>query len=195
MIRAILCLDQLLRTHQGQHAVALRLLQRALGESLGLPAGALCLVPDSAGRPSLAAHPEVHVSVSHCEGAVLVAASADRIGVDVERVRPRDRYAVARMLNPAEIKRVGRARDPDREFFRYWTLKESYVKALGVGLGYALKELDVSLAPNGTASVGRPNAWLSLEERFEGYVMACRCRAGGRGKTGVVLERVELKGL
>jgi phosphopantetheinyl transferase len=96
------------------------------------------------------------------------------------------------MLNLAEIDRVLRSPDPDREFFRYWTLKESYLKAIGTGLGYALKELDVDVAPDGTASVSRPQAWVGLEERFEGYVLAFCCLDGGPGDTDVALERMEL---
>jgi len=192
MIRAAVCLDPLLRAHQEQHAAAERLLQHALGDGFGLPVAGTGLVHDSCGRPSVAAHPEVHVSISHCEGAVLVAASSARIGVDVEWLRPLDHFALMRMLNLAEIDRVLRSPDPDREFFRYWTLKESYLKAIGTGLGYALKELDVDVAPDGTASVGRPRAWVGLEERFEGYVLAF-CRLGSvRGDTDVALERMEL---
>jgi 4'-phosphopantetheinyl transferase len=192
MIRAAVCLDPLLRAHQGQHAAAERLLQHALGNGFGLPGASTGLVHDSCGRPSVAAHPEVHVSISHCDGAVLVAASSARIGVDVEWLRPLDHFALVRMLNLAEIDRVLRSPDPDREFFRYWTLKESYLKAIGTGLGYALKELDVDVAPDGTASVSRPQAWVGLEERFEGYVLAFCCLEGGPGDTDVALEHMEL---
>ena len=190
MIRAAACLDARLRTYQGQHAAAQVLLQHALGDGFGLPGPDL--VHDSCGRPAVAAHPEVHVSVSHCEGAVLVAASSARIGVDVEWLRPLDRFALARMLNPAEIDRVLRSPDPDREFFRYWTLKESYLKAVGTGLGYAVKDLDVDVAPDGTASVSRRRAWVGLDERFEGYVLAFCSLDSGPGDTDVALERREL---
>lgn len=188
-------MDPELRAPSVQRAVAQRLLQHTLAQDPRLAAADLRLVRNSFGKPSLAEHPDVHVSVAHCAGAVLVAAADARIGVDVERIRPRDRFAVARMLHPSEIARLAEAEDPDREFFRYWTLKESYVKALGVGLSYPVRGLAVALAGDGTAGVDGSRAMLRLEEGFEGYVLAFCCLAGGPKDAEPAIDRVEMSGL
>ena len=133
------------------------------------------------------------MSVSHCDGAVLVAASSARIGVDVERLRPLDRFALARMLNPAEIDRVLRSPDPDREFFRYWTLKESYVKALGNGPRLRVEGAATSTSHRtGRRASADRRAWVGLDEQFEGYVLAFCCLGRRTGGRRVALERREL---
>ena len=63
----------------------------------------------------------------------------------------RDWYARARIgaLAPAEAADVRTAAaDRSRRFFRYWTLKEAYVKARGDGLLYPLDVFQVSVSPD-----------------------------------------------
>lgn len=172
--------------------VALRLLEHTLARSHGIAATDLRLARNSFGKPSLASHPRVQVSFAHCAGAVLVASADARIGVDVEWIRPRNRYAVARMLHPRETAALADAADPDRQFFRYWTLKESYVKALGVGLSYSVRGLVVSIGRDGTATVDRPGARLFLNEQIDGYVLAFCCLAAGTPDAEPELERMDL---
>lgn len=193
MIRASVCVDPSLAGSARQRVVARRLLRRDLALAFGLPDTEPVLVPNSFGKPLLAAYPGIHVSISHCRGAVVVAASDRRIGVDVEWIRPHNRYAAARMLRPVELSMVLSAQEPDRQFFRYWTLKESYVKALGVGLAYPVRRLAVSVATDGSAAVDRPGASAHLDERFPGYVLACCCLRAGTEDAEPAAERVALE--
>lgn len=192
MIRTSLCLDPSLKSRSLQRAAAERLLRHNLRRAFGLAGPETTLVRDGFGRPVLVAHPSVQVSISHCEGAVLVASSNRPIGVDVEDVRPHDRYAAARMLRPAELVRVAEADDPEREFFRYWTLKESYAKAIGIGIGYPMLRLAVRVSADGSAALNRPGAAVALDERYERYVVAVCCLRGDPQEVGVVTEQVDL---
>jgi 4'-phosphopantetheinyl transferase len=83
-------------------------------------------------------------SLSHSGDLALVAVSREReVGVDVERVRPRDDLDgfAARYFSMHERAALARIADSDRlrAFFEIWTLKEAYLKACGDGL---LRELD-----------------------------------------------------
>jgi 4'-phosphopantetheinyl transferase len=69
--------------------------------------------------------------------------------VDIEdRLRaPIDPDLVSRCCSPAEAADV-QARGPDRwrdRFLQYWTLKESYLKARGLGISVHLADLSFSL--------------------------------------------------
>jgi 4'-phosphopantetheinyl transferase len=101
------------------------------------------------GRPSIA--PElrtaqrIEFNVSHTDGLVVLAVTCGRaIGVDVENMRSRavDIAIADRCFAPAEAAAL-RALPPQqqrRRFFEYWTLKESYIKARGMGLSIPLKQ-------------------------------------------------------
>jgi len=93
----------------------------------------------------------LHFNVSHSDELALVAVSRQReVGVDLERVRPLDGIddMVTRYFAPAERLAFDRV-PPDARlstFYRYWTLKEAYLKACGVGLSRPLGEVDVTRA-------------------------------------------------
>lgn len=99
------------------------------------------------GKPSIdvahAAARKIEFNVSHAGGLVVLAVAHERaLGVDVENVRSQ-RAAVEiadRFFAPEELQALHalpKAEQPQR-FFEYWTLKESYVKARGMGLSIAL---------------------------------------------------------
>ena len=176
MIRASVCTDPSLRTQSAQSMVARRLLLRTLSCYLGLADADIPLAVARSGRPVLAAPLALQVSLSHCPGAVVAAVADHRIGVDVEQIRPPDGYAASRMLQPGELADIAAAADPVRELFRYWTIKESYLKAIGLGLRYPPQRLRVTNGRDPAAPhLDRPGARLRLAEQFDSLVIAICC--------------------
>lgn len=112
------------------------------------------------GRPEVAGpcgSPALHFNLSHTAGLIACAVALGReVGVDVEDVTRPGEYAdlAARFFAPSEAERVrsldGAARQ--EAFFDYWTLKESYIKARGMGLALPLTDFAFVLRPG--ASVG-----------------------------------------
>ena len=105
------------------------------------------------GKPYLVdAPPGLQFNLSHTEGFCLVGVTRGAaIGVDVERVRATDDMAalVRQCFSPAEQREYEAlaAADRCRAFFKGWTRKEAFIKAIGDGLSYPLESFDVSLAP------------------------------------------------
>lgn len=99
------------------------------------------------GRPEIAnvAREECGLcfNISHTRGLIALAVTKHReLGVDVENVAARqvsidiaDRFFAP--IEVAELYRVPQQRLQDR-FFEYWTFKESYIKARGMGLSIPL---------------------------------------------------------
>jgi 4'-phosphopantetheinyl transferase len=81
------------------------------------------------------------------------------IGIDVEAIRPiPDADAIAaRFFSPREnaAYRALAPRDRPLGFYRCWTRKEAFIKALGDGCYYPLDHFDVSLAPGEPATILR----------------------------------------
>jgi 4'-phosphopantetheinyl transferase len=105
------------------------------------------------GRPEIAdrdARGPISFNIAHSAGLVVCAVSSDgTVGVDVEhRLRPPvDARMVRRYCAPCEvedIERQGPAAWQD-QFLKYWTLKEAYLKARGLGIAVHLSDLSFTL--------------------------------------------------
>lgn len=129
------------------------------------------IIRNSFGKPYLRNHREIHFSIAHCSGAVVVSLSQFRVGIDIERVRKFDPYVAGRLLNEEELRTLSLQGDLDLAFTRYWTLKESYVKALGCGLSYPLKKLTIHMDKKGVRS-NRESAEFLLMEYCEGFIIS-----------------------
>jgi 4'-phosphopantetheinyl transferase len=121
-----------------------------LGGYLQLPPAEVALAAGPHGKPVLAASASVRLefNLSHSGEWVLLAfARGGRVGVDLERERPVDEERIAReFFHPAEVQEWERQEPRERltAFFRLWTLKEAYLKALGTGLSKVPSSFRVS---------------------------------------------------
>ena len=91
------------------------------------------------GKPELVGSPW-HYNISHSGAWVVCAVSENQpVGVDVERVRDAN-LRVAQRFHPRELERIMRTppAERDRVFFEIWTAKESFLKAVGIGISVAL---------------------------------------------------------
>jgi len=106
------------------------------------------------GKPYLVdAPPGLQFNLSHTEGFCLVGVTRGAaIGVDVERVRATDDMPqlVRQCFSAAEQREFDALPQADRcrAFFKGWTRKEAFIKAIGDGLSYPLESFDVSLHPD-----------------------------------------------
>jgi 4'-phosphopantetheinyl transferase len=129
-----------------QHLVARALVRTTLSRYAAVPEDAWEFEPNCYGRPYVSqptAFRDLHFNLSHTDGLVVCAVSrSSDIGVDVENIQRRvDILELApSVFAPAEVLSVRQSRPDDRvdRFFSYWTLKEAYIKARGMGLSLAL---------------------------------------------------------
>jgi 4'-phosphopantetheinyl transferase len=125
------------------YVVAHAALRGALSTVLGVRADALPLIREPCagcggphGRPALSTS-EVHFSLSHSGGLVLVALAPAPVGVDVEGIATARAEQDARAaLHAAEADELRRLPPHERPpaFTRAWVRKEAYLKGLGTGL-------------------------------------------------------------
>jgi 4'-phosphopantetheinyl transferase len=129
------------------------------------------------GQPRLAAD-EVRFSLARSGGLALIAVSRGPVGADLERVAARSGLAdVAAARFPgreAACIAAGCSGSPSRSFYRHWTAKEAYLKAIGLGLA-GLRDTELVCGAQPVIwFAGRPVAgWqLSVASRVSGYVAA-----------------------
>jgi len=97
------------------------------------------------GKPQVNGPPDgrgLRFNLSHSRGMVACGVTmGGEVGVDVETIRPRDFLNLAsRFFAPEEVTQLEcfPKDQGNRAFFRFWTLKEAYVKARGQGLSLDL---------------------------------------------------------
>lgn len=130
------------KSSKTQHDVAWKLFEYALMKEYDIELSECTIQRNRFGKPSLKEYPGIYFSISHCKSLAVCILSDAEVGIDAEIVGRTCRENVwRRMLSDAEYEQLlSMANDErDREFLRYWTLKESYGKAIGTGLSYDYK--------------------------------------------------------
>ena len=91
---------------------------------------------NSYGKPYLSQHKGIYVNWSHSGDWVICAISNREVGIDLQDIRREPGEAlIRRMLQPEELSYYEKASKEQKKrlFYQYWTIKESYLKAVGTG--------------------------------------------------------------
>jgi len=140
--------------HRHQFLVGRALIRTTLSRYASVAPENWTFVENEYGRPELAPeHADIPIrfNLSHTDGLIVFAVVSGReLGVDVENItRGGDLVPIAdRFFSKAEVAdlhTVPPARQEDR-FFDYWTLKEAYIKARGMGLSIPLGDFGYKLS-------------------------------------------------
>jgi len=97
------------------------------------------------GKPFLKGRSDIHFSLSYTDGWIGCAVSTDPVGFDMEKIKEIDLSIAERFFTEDEYLYIKECND-DREqirFFELWTLKESYIKAIGKGLSCPLNSFSI----------------------------------------------------
>jgi 4'-phosphopantetheinyl transferase len=97
---------------------------------------------------------DLFFNISHCNGLAVCAVEPFETGVDAENIRKYPSGALKRAFSEREKEIVLSHENPDEMFFRIWTLKESFVKAIGIGVSYPLNTAEFIISGNEIISVG-----------------------------------------
>lgn len=131
-------------------------LRELIGGYLHEPPATLEFCYGQHGKPALAgkqASSGLCFNLSHSFGVAAYAFAKERnLGIDVERVQPEsaNEDIARRFFSIREVSDL-RSLPPESRadaFFRCWTRKEAYIKALGTGLHTPLDSFSVSLLPD-----------------------------------------------
>jgi 4'-phosphopantetheinyl transferase len=167
-----------------------------LGHYLGCPPKEIALICGPKGKPALWDSPRLRFNTSHSGQMALYAFTQDcELGIDVEQLRPLDdpESIATRFFSSAEVSELLSLEPEERglAFFRCWTRKEAYVKAIGDGLAIPLNRFQVTLLPGAPArfvqiasDMGIASDWtLHHLELATGYLGALAYRDSLRSTT------------
>lgn len=95
------------------------------------------------GKPHLK-DSDLHFNLSHSQGVACMAFSRSEIGVDIEQIKPIE--FVESIFSQEELMAFQAIAQDQRltAFYRAWTRKEAFLKAMGTGLSLPMEEAEVA---------------------------------------------------
>lgn len=146
--------------HRRRYIVGRGVLRHLLGAALGLAPGRIAFDYGPHGKPAVAGAGLAFNLSNSSDLAVIALGGGSPLGVDVERLRAMDDAdAIAqRFFSAPEVEAFRRLDPGDRDhgFFRCWTRKEAYIKAIGDGLTMPLDRFQVAF------DRGQPSRFLAI---------------------------------
>ena len=178
-------------------------LREMLAALLAIPPGEVPIQIGIHGKPALARGLQrsgIRFSVAHCDELLLVALSrVGEVGIDVERVRPIERWArvADRVFGPTERADIGReiagGEDPSSVLLRFWCRGEAELKAIGSGI-IGLSAHREGWHPAGLrvaelSSVSLPEELRSEGVRYQAAVALCEPREASVSRNPVEISQ------
>ncbi|MCX7792272.1 MAG: 4'-phosphopantetheinyl transferase superfamily protein [Chloroflexaceae bacterium] len=141
-------------------AVAHAALRAILAGYLSLEPAAVRFVRHGSAKPALdpGMSADLRFNFTHSHDLALCALSRNReVGIDIEQVQPQVPFEAIATTFFSDREQLALASLPpaqrSRGFYRCWTRKEAFVKALGVGLSLPLRSFDVTPLPGAPAAL------------------------------------------
>ncbi len=134
-----------MQDRETEHRLGRELLQFAMERNYG---SVYEVVRKRDAKPFLTGIQGIDFSITHTKGLVACGIGDRKIGVDAEYIRPFDERLMGRICTKEEIIYITGENDiietREEKFFRLWTLKESFLKATGLGLSFPMREVSFS---------------------------------------------------
>ena len=139
------------------------------------------------GKPSLKYHPEICFSLSHSGDYAICTIGDKPVGNDIERVKEGRLKVADRFFAKEELEWLYAAREEaDRvlRMFRIWTMKETFLKAIGRGMSLSLGDFAIRMDEES----GRARVRHSFDAKYyhmreyqeiDGYCTAVCCQESG----------------
>lgn len=108
------------------------------------------------GKPFIKGAEKFHFNLSHSGDYAVIAFSQDGdVGVDIEKIRDTNFNIAKRFFHSDEYESINASAEEEKTelFFRYWTLKESYLKATGTGFFRPINSFKILIDESNDISV------------------------------------------
>lgn len=144
---------QFLKWEDAQRSLIAELMVRSIAwYKLGVDNDRIYFEKNEYGKPYLRNYHNFHFNISHSGEWVVCAVSIFPVGIDIERIKSIDLQIAERYFSKEEYSYLMEIEDEKKEerFFELWTLKESYIKAIGMGLSLPFNSFTILAYENDT---------------------------------------------
>lgn len=112
------------------------LLKFVLAKQTGHDINAIKIEIDSNKKPYLISNKPIHFNLSHTEDMAIIALNNTKVGIDIEYLNKDFDFkeVMTHVYSKFEIDTIINSKNQRHTFYKYWTRKESVVKATGEGI-------------------------------------------------------------
>ena len=122
------------------------LIKKAIKDTLGLTENSFQIKRTKMNRPYIETNEKINIdfNISHSnEWVVCAIALIGKIGIDIEEIVPIDINIAKEFLSNEEWKYLSIYQgEKVKLFYKFWTLKESLLKAVGIGINDLIREIN-----------------------------------------------------
>ncbi len=128
------------------------------------------------GKPYLTEYPGVYFNLSHSGEYVCCAIAEEEVGVDIQQHQGQMEGIAKRFFTKADNQMLEDCSEAERRerFFRIWSIRESYIKFTGRGMGQGLDTFAIDFSGKTVVEQGRTVAYFQEDRKMEGYSL-CVC--------------------
>ena len=179
------------------------MLRQVLSQYLGCSTQVLKFGINKYGKPHLLDYPECHFNLSHSKQATALVVNQGAkltLGIDIEYFKGRDEVInlATNYFSKQECILLDSYSNSEKNeiFFRLWTLKESYIKAIGKGLSidlgsFSFNEIGKNIKVSHYANEAN-NYWeFSQKKVYDEYFLALAIRCNNDELDKLVVKIVE----
>jgi len=144
-------------------------------------------------KPYLKDYKNFHFNISHSGKYIVCATNNTPIGIDIEQIKPIDLAVAKYFFTKEEYNDILRNKSFERlqYFYSVWTLKESYIKAIGKGVSIPLSNFTIKILQDKIKSYKTdPNYYFKQYEIDKNYKMSiCATKCAWANK--VIIKNLE----
>jgi 4'-phosphopantetheinyl transferase len=124
------------------------LIRHIIIEITGLKNKEISFNTSELGKPYLENCEQFHFNLSHSGDWIVCVIDENPVGIDIEQIKPIDLKISKRFFSKEEHTNLVNTKDTNKfdYFYTLWTLKESYIKAIGKGLSVPLNSFTFKLS-------------------------------------------------
>ena len=151
-------------------------------ETFGLREANVRIAEGTYGKPYFPDYPDIHFNVSHSEKMVIAVFADVEVGCDIEYVDSVDLNLAERFFCKPEYEFIMGHLEQERKeaFYRIWTIKESFMKAVGSGMMLPLDKFCIKIGGNIQVEQHYNNEEYGIEDWKEGEYHAALCWHRGK---------------
>ncbi len=126
------------------------------------------------GKPYLINRPDINFNLSHSGEVAIAVFSKKEIGCDIEKIKNYNESIANRCFSLEEKDFILHSKNKDEVFCRIWVMKESFLKAIGVGIGIKMDSISFSIDGDNITIKQNIDSrhWKIMEKRIGDYLIS-----------------------